>query len=346
MGRAPDVAAPLRDTRCALANRISQKSKDCALLFGTATRPCSRSRKDTPLKPEIQHILEARQSFDQVSARLRPDLHRFCARMLGSLSDGEDVVQEVLVHAFYHLPELREGASLRAWLFRVAHNRCIDLLRSRKAFLPLDEEAWAADDPHASLEAQQLAQNVLLTIFTQLPPKERAAIVLKDVLGYSLEETADITSSTVGSVKAAIHRARGKLIVALSDRAAEPLSDERMTAVERYIERFNARDWDGVRALLAHDARLEVVDHLEGRFDGRYFTNYAALPNDFRLVQTLVEGVPAIVQFRKSAGSWRPHSLLLLFVEGDKISRVRDYVHIAYLLEGANVIAPATLADG
>jgi RNA polymerase sigma-70 factor (ECF subfamily) len=138
-------------------------------------------------------------------------------------------------------------------------------------------------------------------------------------------------------VKAAIHRARHKLSQAESGAPAALLSDERRLTVERYVERFNARDWDGVRALLAEDARLQVVERVDGPFDGRYFTNYAALTEDFRLAQVLVEGMPAIVQFRCRAGAWQPHSLLLLFVEGSKIVRVRDYVHVDSLLRGARL---------
>jgi RNA polymerase sigma-70 factor (ECF subfamily) len=289
------------------------------------------------LKQQIQQVLEARQAFDQQCTRLRPDLHRFCARMTGSLSDGEDMVQEVLVHAFYRLPELRDGASLRAWLFRMAHNRCVDLLRSRRATLPLDEEALPTEVEGASLENQELAQSVLVTIFTQLPPRERAAVVLKDVLGYSLEEAAEITSSSVGAIKAAVHRARQKLERASSVGRPPTLTDEHRDVIERYVQRFNARDWAGVRALLAEDARLEVVERLEGSFDGRYFHNYAAITEDFRLAWAELEGEPAIVQYRRSGQGWQPHSLLLLFVTDGRVSRVRDYIHVEYLLRGAHV---------
>jgi RNA polymerase sigma-70 factor, ECF subfamily len=289
------------------------------------------------VKQQIQQVLEARQAFDRECTRLRPDLHRFCARMTGSLSDGEDMVQEVLVHAFYRLPELRENASLRAWLFRMAHNRCVDLLRSRRATLPLDEEGGDAEVESASFESLDLAQSVLVTIFTQLPPKERAAIVLKDVLGYSLEETAEITSSSVGAIKAAVHRARQKLQRTSSAARPPSLTDEHRAVIERYLQRFNARDWAGVRALLAEDARLEVVERLEGTFDGRYFHNYAALSEEFQLAWAELEGSPAIVQYRRSDGEWRPHSLLLLFVTDGRVARVRDYVHVDYLLRGARV---------
>jgi RNA polymerase sigma-70 factor, ECF subfamily len=289
------------------------------------------------LKQQAEQVLEARSAFDRECALLRPDLHRFCARMTGSLSDGEDVVQEALVHAFYRLPELREGASLRAWLFRIAHNRCIDLLRSRRAFVPLDDEACGPDEAGAALEDRDLAQHVLVTIFTQLPPKERAAVVLKDVLGYSLEETADITSSSVGAIKAAVHRARGKLDSGLAAPKARPLSGQHREVVERYVARFNAHDWDGVRALLAEDARLEVVERIAGPFDGRYFQNYAALREEFRLECVLLEGAPAVIQLRFRDGAWRPHSLVLMTVESGRVSRIRDYVHIPYVLCDAHL---------
>jgi RNA polymerase sigma-70 factor (ECF subfamily) len=247
------------------------------------------------------------------------------------------MVQEVLVHAFYRLPELREGASLRAWLFRIAHNRCIDLLRSRRVFVPLDDEASANDDAGASLEQRELAQHVLVTIFTQLPPKERAAVVLKDVLGYSLEETADITASSVSAIKAAVHRARSKLDRGLAAPLAAPLSEQHRGVVERYLARFNAQDWNGVRALLAEDARLEVVERIAGPFDGRYFRNYAALREPFRLVRVLLEGAPAVIQQRLDHGAWRAHSLLLITVESGRVSRIRDYVHVPYVLRDAHL---------
>src|SRR6478752_3664492 len=84
----------------------------------------SSCQQESGLEANLSQVLEIRQNFEAACAALRPDLHRFCTRMTGSVSDGEDLLQETLVHAFYHLPELREGASLRPWLFRIAHNRC------------------------------------------------------------------------------------------------------------------------------------------------------------------------------------------------------------------------------
>jgi RNA polymerase sigma-70 factor (ECF subfamily) len=286
---------------------------------------------------------EARAWFEQESARLRPELHRFCARMAGSVTDGEDILQEVLAHAFYKLGELEQGASLRAWLFRIAHNRSIDWLRRQRRFVAWDEEqvlsepgAGAASDAlEEALSARQVTGRLLVELLAVLPPRERACVVLDDVLGYSLEETAALTGSTVGAVKAALHRGRSKLARARDLPAPRP-SQQDAELVRRYIERFNQHDWTGVRELLTEDARLELVGRDSGRLD-RYFTNYAALGWRWKLALGEVDGEPALVHLREVEGQWRPHSVVQLFTASGRIGVVRDYVHVDYLLADAEV---------
>src|SRR5262249_7195795 len=149
-------------------------------------------------------------AFLETIATLRPSLHRYCARMTGSVMDGEDVVQETLFEAYRKLDKFDESRPLKPWLFRIAHNRCIDFLRRRG----VREEADAAV---AVPEAIQPAEPLLGTgkavehLVLTLPPKERACVLLKDVFDYSLEEVAELVDSTVGGVKAALNRARTKL---------------------------------------------------------------------------------------------------------------------------------------
>ena len=151
-------------------------------------------------------------SFLETISSLRPSLHRYCARMTGSVMDGEDVVQEALFEAYRKLDKFDESRPLKPWLFRIAHNRCIDFLRQRGV---RDEAATAAAavpdvaSPHdpALLVIGKAVEHLVAV----LPPKERASILLKDVFDYSLEEIADLTDSTVGAVKAALNRARTKL---------------------------------------------------------------------------------------------------------------------------------------
>jgi len=142
-------------------------------------------------------------SFLETISSLRPSLHRYCARMTGSVMDGEDVVQEALFEAYRKLDKFDESRPLKPWLFRIAHNRCIDFLRQRGV---RDEAATAAAavpdvaSPHdpALLGIGKAVEHLVAV----LPPKERASILLKDVFDYSLQEIADLTDSTVGAVKA------------------------------------------------------------------------------------------------------------------------------------------------
>jgi RNA polymerase sigma-70 factor (ECF subfamily) len=140
----------------------------------------------------------------------------------------------------------------------------------------------------------------------------------------------------VGSVKAALHRGRAKL------RECAELPARRFTAseralVDRWIACFNARDWDGVQALLAPDATLNVVGRSSGPFGCTYFTNYGKLSEPWKLVVASVDGEEAIVQLRERNGDWVPHAVVLLKLEEGRVLAVRDYVHVGYLLEGAAV---------
>src|SRR5919201_140371 len=159
-------------------------------------------------------LFEARYlAFLETVSQLRPSLHRYCARMTGSVMDGEDVVQEALFEAYRKLDKFDESRPLKPWLFRIAHNRCIDFLRRRG----VRDEANAAV---AVPEAIQPAEPVLGTgkavehLVLTLPPKERACVLLKDIFDYSIEEIAELVDSTVGGVKAALNRGRAKLAAA------------------------------------------------------------------------------------------------------------------------------------
>src|SRR5829696_8849772 len=162
--------------------------------------------------PTDRGLYEARYlAFLETIAHLRPSLHRYCARMTGSVADGEDVVQEALFHAYRRLDSYDPTRPIKPWLFRIAHNRCIDFLRSRgvredaESGAELPDVVWPDDPPGPALG--RAVEHLVLT----LPPMERACVLLKDVLDHSLEEIAPLVGSTVGGVKAALHRGRAKL---------------------------------------------------------------------------------------------------------------------------------------
>lgn len=279
-------------------------------------------------------------NFDESCAALRPDLHRFCARMTGNPCDGEDLVHEALATALARKDELREAGALRSWLFRIAHTKCIDFLRARRRLTGDDaiEEETSEVEMGDELDEKRRVERALANLVTELPAKERAAVMLKDVLDCSLEETAEITRSNVGAVKAALHRGREKLRDADSHPRREALPAETRAVIENYIAAFNRRDWDGVRALVAEDAKLDVVDRASGRFhDLRYLVNYGALKANWKLEFAYVDGVECVVHYREVDGQWRPYSVVSISVEGNRISHVRDYLHIDYLLRFSDV---------
>jgi RNA polymerase sigma-70 factor, ECF subfamily len=189
--------------------------------------------------------------FLDTYAALRPELYRYCRHLTRSPWDAEDLAQDALTRAFVTLGQMGEApANPRAWLFRVASNLWIDQVRRRRAEPALSGEAPAAGsgDPMGSREAAG-------TLLVQLSPQERAAVVLKDVFELSLDEVAEVLSTTVGSVKAALHRGRGKLVEVLPDPATVPAPG----VIDAFCAAFNAGDLDRLTALLLDSAVVEVI---------------------------------------------------------------------------------------
>jgi RNA polymerase sigma-70 factor (ECF subfamily) len=276
-------------------------------------------------------------AFLETVAMLRPSLHRYCARMTGSVMDGEDVVQEALFEAYRKLDRFDESRPLKPWLFRIAHNRCIDFLRRRGV---RDEAEGAVAVPEATepadpaLGTAKAVEHLVLT----LPPKERACLLLKDVFDYSLEEIAELVDSSVGGVKAALNRGRTKLAAASPPaRPARSVSPELARIMQLYVDRFNRRDWDGVRELISADARLSVADRFAGKVvDAPYFANYERWPMPWKLAVGEVEGDPVVVILQRGADTWTPHSAVRLDVVGHRIERIVDYIHCPWLLPTAS----------
>ncbi len=281
-----------------------------------------------------------RQRFLAAVAGLRPKLHRFCTRMCGSALDGEDVVQETLAEAFYSLGSLRDENRLEPWLFRIAHHKCVDFLRRERraredTVLHTPNEILQAVTPETPLSDDAAIDDALASLVTELPPKERAAVLLKDVLSYALDEVAVVVDSTVGGVKAALHRGRAKLRELRASPTHAALDGEERRLFEAYVDCFNRRDWDALRRLIQADARLEVVGAAEGTMLDvglNYFSNYTALPFDWRFSLAAVDGEPVIVHWRRLAGEWQPVTAVRLWWQDGRVVRIRDYVHIDYLL--------------
>jgi RNA polymerase sigma-70 factor (ECF subfamily) len=182
---------------------------------------------------------------------LRSQLYRYCRHLTRSAWDAEDLAQEAMARAFVTLGQMGDAPpNPRAWLFRVASNLWLDQLRRRRREEPLGEhdEATPARDPRASREAAG-------TLLGQLPPQERAAVILKDAFDLTLEEIAEALSTTTGAVKAALHRGRGKLVEPATDGTPPPAPG----VLDDFCAAFNAADLDRLTSLLLDTAAVEVV---------------------------------------------------------------------------------------
>ncbi|MEP7058391.1 MAG: sigma-70 family RNA polymerase sigma factor [Caldimonas sp.] len=294
----------------------------------------------------IATLEDGRRRFLALVGDVRADLHRYCARMTGSVTDGEDVVQDTLARAYYQLSELQELPTLRPWLFRIAHNRAIDHLRreSYRATLPLDEAAEVAaeerGEPDGALARSQ-AVRAAIASFLRLAPAQRACVILKDVLDHSLDEIADQLELSVPAVKAALHRGRAQLLEqAGATGPAAPRAPSPVLA--RYASLFNAHDWDGVRSMLADDVRLDLVSRRKAagrRAVGLYFSNYDRRPG-WHLAPAWLDD-REVLAVATQAGFERPGYFIELTLRDGRVSAIRDFRYVPYIArEAALEVAP------
>ncbi len=281
--------------------------------------------------PPESLVPSAYKQFLELVAEVRPELHRYCARMTGSIADGEDVVQDTLAKAFFAMGTLDEVPALRPWLFRVAHNAAIDFTRKHDharveltADLPEIADVGERADPDTVRAA--------LATFLELPPLQRSAVILKDVVGYSNAEIADTLATTIPAVKAALVRGRERL---KKEGAAEPSRDTSISppaVLEEYVRLFNARDWDGVRALLAEEVRLDLVSisARKGKAVGVYFTRYAG-ESDLRVALGTLDGRDVLWVFAPKNADDPKYFVTLDFDGDDRVTLIRDYRYVPYI---------------
>lgn len=278
--------------------------------------------------------------LDRELVSLRAELHRYCARMLGSVFDGEDVVQDAMTSLATLMAAGRLPDPLRPWLFRVAHNSAIDRIRRNKLRMTesIDAAGDVASQANGTLDEliAREAMSAALSRFMALPLAQRSAVILKDVLGHSLESIADLLGSNVGAVKALLSRGRKALgrASALPIVAQEPPSAELL----QYIALFNDRDWESLERLLAADVELVQTARAERR--GRssvaatFFGGYAE-SKGWRLEPARLEGreVAAVLS---THGAVPAYFMALAWTNG-QVRQIRDFRYARYVMESAEI---------
>lgn len=282
------------------------------------------------------------QEFEDSLQALRPRLHRYCARITGSVLNGEDAVQDTLVKALRAHREGTEVDNLEVWLLRIAHNTCIDHLRRgrRQVVVPLTDDIEDRPMPQADVLA------VGFRTFLQLPELQRCAVILKDVLGHSVEEVAEIADCTPAAAKSALQRGRKALrhLVEMPGDVQLPMMSEAdLQKMRTYVQLFQRGDFDAIRAILAEDVKLDLVNRLklEGREKtGVYFTRYAAEPK-WRFSNGAVDGQPAMLVFDSASGSEHPSHFVIIEWRGDEIAAIRDFLFATYVTETSDWVQTA-----
>ena len=285
----------------------------------------------------LANLEAARRQFLVLIEHVRPELLRYCARMTGSVADGEDVVQDALAHACYELPQLKALPALRPWLFRIAHNRAVDHWRreSHRDAEPLDAALDVADASALQpdhLVARREAVRAAIGSFLALPPAQRACVILKDVLEHSLEEIGVELTLSLPAVKAALHRGRAALLRSGTSPAQAPLADASQ-ALGQYARLFDAHDWSGVRQLLADDVRLDLVSRRKasGKAEvANYFENYERT-GGWRVRAARFEGREVLtVHIAEQA---RPAYFVEIGWRDGLVTSIRDFRYVSYITQ-------------
>ncbi len=280
-----------------------------------------------------------RDQFEQLAGELRPKLHRYCARMTGSAVDGEDIVQDALIKALAALPNVGVVDKPEGWLFRIAHNTALDFLRrrARGPMMQSDEDLdmiAAADSPGHDTEAATMS----LRTFMRLPALQRSAVILKDVLGHSLEEVASITGASEAAAKSALQRGRVRLREFASgpaDVSLPMLSDVMRGRLIKYVEGFKTGDFDTVRAMLADDVKLDLVAklHKQGKSEvEQYYAAYAAA-RQWAYAAGVVDGRAAMLVYDREVSLETPAYFVALDFEGDRVVSVHDFLYARYAMD-------------
>jgi RNA polymerase sigma-70 factor (ECF subfamily) len=294
----------------------------------------------------------------------RRELTGYCYRMLGSAFEADDAVQETMVRAWKNIDGFEGRSALRSWLYRIATNVCLDMLRGpqRRAlamdlgpagtpesfkFATRENSAWMQPipdssvlpdgDPAAVAEARETVKLAFVTALQRLPARQRAVLILREVLRWKADEVADLLDTSVASVNSALQRARATLAACdLGTPPADPMDPEQQALLARYVDAFERYDITQLVALLHEDAVMSMPPYdfwLRGpEHMGRWFLGQGAGCRGSRLVPTAANGMPAFGSYRcDPEGGWFPWSIQVLEISADRIVGHHNFLDTASL---------------
>jgi RNA polymerase sigma-70 factor (TIGR02960 family) len=292
----------------------------------------------------------AEEAFTAQAERHRRELHVHCYRMLGSFEEAEDLVQETLMRAWRSRDAVDEDARLRPWLYKIATNACVDAIRSRGRRVPslasfrdvpwlqpypdqlLDE---VAEDPEAKLVARETIELTFLAVIQLLPPRQRAVLILREVLEWPAKEVADVLEIGVAAVNSALQRARATLREHLpagrrEDWRAPEVSDEERELLERYMRAHESGDTATSLALIADDIRVTMPPNpyfFEGREQIAGLMAQGDAMGEWRLVPTSANRLPAAASYLRAPGDtiFRAFKLDVLRTERGAIAEITTF---------------------
>jgi RNA polymerase sigma-70 factor (ECF subfamily) len=295
-------------------------------------------------------------AFAELTDPYRRELQVHCYRILGSFHDAEDLLQETLLSAWQALDRF-DGRSLRAWLYRIATNRCLNYLRdgsrrqrnpkvvdpsSLSAGLVHSDEPWwlepypdalladVESSPEARFEARESIALSFVAGLQRLPTQQRAALVLRDVLGFSAAEVAEMLSSTPASVNSALQRARAAFAPSRDrDQVALPRSGQEAETVERFVDALEAGDVERIVALLTDDARLTMPPEPFEMRGSRAIADYLirVWGDGVRVVPTRANGSAAFGYYRPDpqADVYRATAIMVVSVAEQRVSSLAKF---------------------
>jgi RNA polymerase sigma-70 factor (ECF subfamily) len=322
---------------------------------------------DEVAEPAGQLLASARagdgDAFAQLAEPYRRELHVHCYRILGSVQDAEDVLQETMMAAWRGLAGFEERSSMRTWLYRIATNKCLNQLRgNRSRFrytpeVPLPEPTRTVEPvwlqpypdellgdipdttpgPEARYETRESVSLAFVTALQHLTPGQRAALVLRDVMGFSAAETAGMLDTTVDSVNGWLKRARstiaGHLPPGGQERAPLPGSARERQVVASFADAFERGDVSGIVAMLTDDVWLRMPPlplEYQGRAAAGHLLSVIGFRDErrYRLIPTRANGQPAFGAYLldRQAQVYRAHGLIVLTLAGDQVSVISRFI--------------------